>query len=77
MLDLPVTRGGQHPNDGVFDRITMSFVRYIWGYRRTMRPKVTRLIAEHGGHARLVTLTSRRQSARFVRRTQAATQVQS
>ena len=38
-------RGGQHTSDGVFDRITMSFVRYIWRYRRTMRPTVKRLIA--------------------------------
>jgi len=89
-LDLPATtcllgifhrrwrwRCGQHINDGVFDRITMSFVRYICGYRRTMRPKIKRLITEHGGHARLVTLTSRRQSAQFVRQLQAAKQVQS
>lgn len=67
-------RGGQHTSDGVFDRITMSFVRYIWRYRRTMRPTVKRLIAEHGRHARLVTLTNRRRSARFVRRLRAATQ---
>lgn len=70
-------RGGQHTDDGVFDRITVSFVRYIWCYRRTMRPKVRRLIAEHGGHARLVILASRRQSARLVRELQASTRAQS
>jgi hypothetical protein len=70
-------RGGQHTNDEVFDRITMSFVRYIWRYRRTTRPKVERLIAEHGRHARVVTLTSRRQSARSVRWLRAATTGQS
>jgi adenylate kinase family enzyme len=59
-------RGGQHAQDGVYDRLTWSFVRYIWGYRKTMRPRVRQLLAEHGGSARLITLTSRRQTGRFV-----------
>lgn len=58
-------RGGQHTNDGVYDRITWSFVRYIWGYRKTMRPRVRGLLEEHGRNATLLTLTSRRQVARF------------
>ncbi|MGH3886559.1 MAG: DNA topology modulation protein FlaR [Pseudonocardiaceae bacterium] len=61
-------RGGQHAEDGVYDRITWSFVRYIWGYRKTMLPRVHQLLAEHGGNAQLVTLTSRRQATRFVAR---------
>ncbi|MFE3281138.1 hypothetical protein [Nocardia sp. NPDC059239] len=52
-------RGGQHAN-GVYDRITWSFIRYIWGYRTTMRPKVESLLGEHGDHADLVVLTSRK-----------------
>jgi adenylate kinase family enzyme len=59
-------RGGQHAQDGVYDRVTWSFVRYIWGYRKSTRPKVRQLLDEHGGTARLVTLTSRRQTARFM-----------
>lgn len=59
-------RGGQHAQDGVYDRITFNFVRYIWSYRKIMRPKVRRLLDEHGGKARLITFTSRRQAARFV-----------
>ncbi|MEU1964137.1 topology modulation protein [Micromonospora sediminicola] len=60
-------RGGQH-QDGVYDRITWNFVRYVLGYRRTMRPRVQNLIQEHGPHVRLITLTSRRQAAQLVKR---------
>lgn len=59
-------RGGQHAQEGVYDRLTWSFIRYIWGYRKSMRPRVRQLLAEHGGNVRLVSLTSRRQADRFV-----------
>ncbi len=55
-------RGGRHP-EGVHDRITMSFLRYVLGFRRTMRPRVLDLIAQHGGHLRCLPLTTRRQAA--------------
>ncbi|WP_040714202.1 topology modulation protein [Nocardia takedensis] len=79
-LDLPATtcllgiaqrrwryRGGQHERDGVYDRITLGFLRYIWSYRKTMRPRVTQLLIEHGTGTQLITLTSRRATARFLR----------
>jgi adenylate kinase family enzyme len=59
-------RGGQYARDGVYDRIRWSFVRYIWGYRKTMRPKVRGLLTEHGGGIQLITLTSRRDAVRFL-----------
>jgi adenylate kinase family enzyme len=78
-LDLPATtclwgvarrrwryRGGQHHNDGVYDRITWNFVRYIIGYRASMRPRVAALMAEHGQHARQLTFTGRRQINRWL-----------
>ncbi|MGH3778297.1 MAG: DNA topology modulation protein FlaR [Pseudonocardiaceae bacterium] len=70
-------RGGQHARDGVYDRITWSFVRYIWGYRKTMLPRVRQLLAEHEVDARLVTLTSRRQATRFVARLRGQTHTRS
>jgi adenylate kinase family enzyme len=69
-------RGGQH-RDGVYDRITWSFVRYIWGYRTTMRPRVRELLDQHGSHTRLVTLTSRRQARRYLTRQQTQTRTTS
>lgn len=61
-------RGGQHHQDGVFDRITVSFIKYIWGYRKTMRPKVIALTAEHGSGATLIVLPSRKAANQFVAR---------
>jgi adenylate kinase family enzyme len=59
-------RGGQHAQDGVYDRLSWNFVRYVWAYRKTMRPHVCRLLAEHGRQARLITLTSRRRAAHLL-----------
>jgi adenylate kinase family enzyme len=58
-------RGGQHP-DGVHDRISWSFLVYIWRFRRQSRPAVRACIAEHGGHAVLIDVTSRRHVARLL-----------
>jgi adenylate kinase family enzyme len=60
-------RGGQHA-DGVYDRITWSFIKYIIGYRRRMRPRVEAMLVEHGHGAAYVRLTTRRQATRFLRR---------
>ncbi len=66
-------RGGQDDKDGVYDRITWDFVRYIWGYRTSMRPRVRALLVEHGTSAMLITLTSRRRAAHYLARLSAET----
>lgn len=58
--------GGQHRAIGVYDRINWGFIRYILGYRRSMLPRVHRLIAEHGPTAELVVLRRRRAAHRFL-----------
>jgi len=58
--------GGQHEQIGVYNRITWGFVRYIASYRRNMRPRMQRLLAEHAGHAEVVVLRSRRAAAKWL-----------
>ncbi|KXK62697.1 topology modulation protein [Micromonospora rosaria] len=59
-------RGGQHQTNGVYDRITWNFIRYILTYRHTMRPRIHTLLQKHAPHARLITLTSRHHNNRFI-----------
>jgi adenylate kinase family enzyme len=59
-------RGGQHA-DGVYDRISFAFVTYILRYRAKHLPRVLEVVREHGGHATLIHLTSRRAADQLVR----------
>ncbi|MEV6688027.1 topology modulation protein [Streptomyces sp. NPDC051130] len=54
--------GGQNDATGVYDRITWNFIKYVWGYRKTMAPRVRELIKEHATGAAVHTVTSRRQA---------------
>lgn len=57
--------GGQHA-DGVFDRLSVGFIRYVINYRRRTLPCVLDLIAHHAPTVRVFRLTSRREVARFL-----------
>lgn len=56
---------GQNGN-GVYNRITWGVLRYVVGYRRSMRPRVREKIAKYAAGAQTVALTSRRQARRFL-----------
>jgi adenylate kinase family enzyme len=57
--------GGQHA-DGVYVRITLQFLRYVFSYRRKMLPRVFGVLDEHAGHAKVLHLTSRRAADRLI-----------
>ncbi|MDT0547689.1 P-loop NTPase family protein [Streptomyces lonegramiae] len=63
---------GQNKKDGIYNRIHLGVLRYVWSYRRKMRPRVMQKIDEFAGHhAEVVLLTSRRQTRLWLERTAA------
>lgn len=58
--------GGQDDETGVYDRIHWGFIKYVWNYRATMGPRVRNLILEHGTHANVHIVRSRRGANRLV-----------
>jgi adenylate kinase family enzyme len=64
---------GQNKGNGIYNRIHMGVIRYVWSYRRTMRPRVIQKIDKFAGHhVEVVPLTSRRQTRRWLERTASA-----
>lgn len=58
-------RGGQHC-DGVYDRVTVQFLRYVLRYRRQHLPRVLHCISEYGRDATVLHLRSRRAARKFL-----------
>jgi len=80
-LDLPRTvclwgivkrrlayRAGGRPDvaEGCRERLTLEFVRWVWGYRRRSRPKVLARLAAVAAEKRIIRLRSRREVERFL-----------
>lgn len=57
-------RGGQH-NDGVYDNVNWGFIKYVWGYRKEMAPRVRALLDDHAGGAEVFIVRSRREANRL------------
>jgi hypothetical protein len=60
-------RGGQHPAEGVYDRITPGFIRYVVGFNRHSRPPILALLGQAGTHADVRVLRGRRAARKFLR----------
>jgi adenylate kinase family enzyme len=58
-------RGQMRSDIGVYDRINAEFIRWIWSFRRTARPRVLELLDDC--RCRVVPLRSRGQVRAFVR----------
>jgi adenylate kinase family enzyme len=59
MVWRQVRRSGRH-------RLNLAVVRYVLGYRRSMRPCVLAKFEEYAGHARVVSLRSRAHARRWL-----------
>lgn len=54
--------------EGCRESFDLEFIRWVWGYPRSSRPKVVRLLAEHGREKRVVRLRSSREAEEFLAR---------
>lgn len=59
-------RGRIDVEAGVVDRLNVPFLRWVWGFRRTTRPQVLKMLAEAADTTDVVTLTSRRAVRAFL-----------
>ena len=66
IISRQARHGGGQKEGGVYNRLTWDFVKYVAGYRRTMRPKVLAQFDAHAGDAQVVRLISRRHVRRWL-----------
>ncbi|UGQ13561.1 topology modulation protein [Yinghuangia sp. ASG 101] len=70
VLSRHLRHGTGHRGNGVHNRINRSVLTYVATYRKKMRPRVLAEIKEHASHAKVVLLTSRRHTRRWLREVQ-------
>lgn len=66
LISRQLRHGGGQKSNGIYNRITWGVLRYVMGYRRNMRPRVLAKIDQYGEGVQTITLTSRRQTRRFL-----------
>lgn len=66
LVSRQIRHGRGQNGNGVYNRITWGVLRYVVGYRRSMRSRVLAKIGQYAGGAEVITLTSRRQTRRFL-----------
>jgi len=61
-------RNGTRPDvaEGCREQLSLEFVSWVWNYPRRSRPKVVRLLREHGGEKKIFWLRSRSDVSRFL-----------
>ena len=59
-------RGRIDPELGVADVLGLGFVRWIWRFPRTARPRILELLERHAADTDVVVLRSRRQVRRWL-----------
>ncbi len=52
-------------NEGCEEKLDAAFVKWVWDYRKKVRPRVLEAIKRHGADKRIVILTSRKEVRDF------------
>jgi adenylate kinase family enzyme len=65
-------RGALDRERGIADRLNAGFLRWVWRFRREVRPRILQILERHEATTRVVVLRSRREVRRFLHEISAA-----
>jgi adenylate kinase family enzyme len=69
IVSRQIRHGAGHQGNGIHNRINWTVIKYVAGYRRTMRPRVMARIEQFAAdRAEAVLLSSRRRTRRWLRK---------